>query len=57
MTVNAARALGLHDRGMIDVGQRADLAIWDVDSPLELTYWLGGVKPKRVVFEGTASRA
>lgn len=57
VTVNAARALGLRDRGMIEVGRRADLAIWDFDSPLELAYWLGGVKPKRVVFEGTVSRA
>jgi imidazolonepropionase len=56
VTVNAARALGLHDRGMIEVGRRADLAMWDIESPLELAYWLGGVRPKRVFFEGTPSR-
>ncbi|MFC3710954.1 imidazolonepropionase [Sphingoaurantiacus capsulatus] len=40
-TVNGARALGLTDRGTLAVGQRADLAAWDVERPAELTYWLG----------------
>ncbi len=38
----AAQALGLaHDRGALAVGQRADLAVWDVGTPAELSYWLG----------------
>lgn len=41
-TVHAARALGLHDRGMLRVGLRADLALWRVQRPAELCYWLGG---------------
>lgn len=41
-TVHAARALGLHDRGMLRVGLRADLAQWRVRRPAELCYWLGG---------------
>ena len=41
-TVNAARALGLDDRGVLAVGQRADLAIWNLDELAELAYWLGG---------------
>ncbi|HWS78590.1 MAG TPA: imidazolonepropionase [Thermomonas sp.] len=41
-TVNAARALGLHDRGMLRVGMRADLAHWRVAAPAGLCYWLGG---------------
>lgn len=41
-TVHAARALGLHDRGMLRVGLRADLALWRVRRPAELCYWLGG---------------
>jgi imidazolonepropionase len=41
MTRNAARALGLHDRGTLAVGQRCDLAIWNVAEPAELCYWLG----------------
>ena len=40
-TVNAARALGLSDCGTIAVGQRADLAVWNTDSPAELTYRMG----------------
>ena len=41
VTENAARALGLSDRGSIAVGQRADLAIWDITHPRELAYWTG----------------
>jgi imidazolonepropionase len=41
VTVNAARALGLADRGIIAPGARADLAIWDVRHPAELTYRIG----------------
>ncbi len=40
-TQNAARALGLTDAGTIAVGQRADLAIWDVKHPAELAYRIG----------------
>lgn len=41
-TVHAARALGLHDRGRLALGQQADLALWDIRHPSELCYWLGG---------------
>ncbi len=40
-TRHAARALGLDDRGTIAVGKRADLAVWDIDHPRDLSYWLG----------------
>lgn len=40
-TRNAARALGLRDRGMIAPGTRADLALWDVEEPAELSYRIG----------------
>ena len=40
-TRNAARALGLGDRGILEIGKRADLAIWDIEHPAELCYWLG----------------
>jgi len=36
VTVNAARALGLHDRGTLAPGQRADLVIWHVKQPAAL---------------------
>ena len=40
-TRNAARALGLADCGEITTGKRADLAIWDVSEPAELSYGIG----------------
>ncbi|EIL92814.1 imidazolonepropionase [Rhodanobacter spathiphylli] len=42
VTVHAARALGLRDRGTLAVGQRADLAVWQAKQPAELCYWIGG---------------
>jgi len=41
-TVNAAKALGLHDRGVLRVGMRADFVHWRIRRPAELCYWLGG---------------
>jgi len=41
-TRNAARALGLQDdRGTLEVGKRADIAVWDISHPRELAYWTG----------------
>lgn len=40
-TCNAARALGLTDCGVIATGMRADLAIWNVGDPAELSYGIG----------------
>jgi len=40
-TRNAARALGLTDRGRLDTGLRADLAVWDTGHPRDLSYWMG----------------
>jgi imidazolonepropionase len=40
-TREAARALGLSDRGRIAPGLRADLAVWDVEQPAELAYRIG----------------
>ncbi|HEX7803485.1 MAG TPA: imidazolonepropionase [Pseudoxanthomonas sp.] len=41
-TFNAAQALGLRDRGMLQPGMRADFAHWNIRQPAELAYWLGG---------------
>ncbi len=41
-TVNAAKALGLQDRGVLRAGLCADFALWQVQRPAELCYWLGG---------------
>lgn len=40
-TCNAARALGLDDCGVIAPGMRADLALWDVKDPAELSCSFG----------------
>jgi imidazolonepropionase len=37
----AAKALGLNDRGMIEADKRADLAVWNVVHPAELSYRIG----------------
>ncbi|MBL8525194.1 MAG: imidazolonepropionase [Betaproteobacteria bacterium] len=55
VTVNAARALGLADRGVIAAGKRADICVWDLETPAELCYWLGGVVPRQM-FVGGAER-
>ena len=41
VTAHAAQALGARDRGRIIAGLRADLAIWDVETPAELAYRIG----------------
>ena len=51
-TRNAAKALGLADCGTIAIGERADLAIWDVEEPAELAYRIGVNPLHRRVFEG-----
>ena len=52
VTVNAARALGLHDRGTLAPGQRADLVIWNVKQPAALCYWIGGALVRAVLVGG-----
>ncbi|HEY7749453.1 MAG TPA: imidazolonepropionase [Aestuariivirgaceae bacterium] len=41
VTLHAARALGLSDRGRIAVGQKADIAVWNIEAPGHLAYPLG----------------
>lgn len=45
----AARALGLDDRGTLEVGRRADIAIWDINHPRELAYWIGTPQLKELL--------
>lgn len=52
ITVNAARALGLADRGTIAIGQRADLVVWNAKQPAELCYWIGGNLARKVYVAG-----
>ncbi|MGZ5215075.1 MAG: imidazolonepropionase [Caldimonas sp.] len=53
MTTNAARALGLGDRGALVAGQRADFAVWNVAHPNELAYWFGHNPCATTVVAGT----
>ena len=41
VTRHAAQALGLKDAGVLQAGARADLAIWDIEHPAELSYRIG----------------
>jgi imidazolonepropionase len=53
MTREGARALGLLDEiGTLEVGKAADLAVWNVKSPAELSYWLGAPLLRERVFAG-----
>jgi len=52
VTAHAARALGLHDRGSLAVGQRADLVVWHARQPAELCYWIGGQLVREVIVGG-----
>jgi imidazolonepropionase len=51
-TVNAARALGMHDQwGTLEVGKQADFAVWTIEEPAELAYRMGG-NPCRMTVKG-----
>jgi imidazolonepropionase len=52
VTRHAAHALGLNDRGTLAVGQRADIALWDIVSPAELCYRIGGNPGRGIVRAG-----
>ncbi|MEO9776656.1 imidazolonepropionase [Roseibium sp.] len=53
VTREAARALGLGDRGTLEAGKRADLAIWNVDHPAELSYRIGFNSLEKRIFGGS----
>ena len=53
VTRHAARALGWEDsRGSLELGKRADLVLWDIQHPAELSYSLGGNPCHRVLLAG-----
>ena len=51
-TRHAAGALGLDDRGYLEAGTRADLAVWDLEHPRDLSYWLGHNPLERLFIAG-----
>ena len=52
VTRNGAMALGLDDRGILEIGKKADFAIWDISHPAELAYQLGGNSCAGIVKNG-----
>lgn len=53
VTVHAARALGLAGAsGVIARGTRADLVVWDAETPAEIIYWLGASPVRAVLRRG-----
>jgi imidazolonepropionase len=52
VTRNAARALGLHDRGVLEAGLRADFVLWDARCPAQLSYAMGFNPRLRTIFGG-----
>ncbi|WP_375749725.1 imidazolonepropionase [Vibrio sp. HN007] len=53
VTCHAAKALGLADsHGELAKGKVADFICWDIESPGELSYWLGGDLLKRRIKSG-----
>jgi imidazolonepropionase len=57
VTVHAARALGLPDRGRLAAGQRADFVAWDLQHPNELAYWFGRNPCRRRIVAGVEANA
>ncbi len=52
ITMHAARALGLADRGVLAAGRRADFVVWPLEHPCELAYWFGGCRPQQAIVGG-----
>ncbi len=52
VTRNAALALGLTDRGILARGKKADMVLWDINHPAELSYQVGGSQCLAVIKNG-----
>lgn len=52
ITRQAAKALGYNERGVLKPGYQADFAIWDVETPADLCYWMGNNPCYQVVKSG-----
>jgi imidazolonepropionase len=52
VTKNAAAALRISDTGVIEAGKRADLSIWNVQVPAELSYRIGFNPLEKRIFGG-----
>jgi len=53
VTCHAAKALGVQDHtGSVTTGKQANLVHWDACDPAELSYRIGGITCKKIVFKG-----
>ena len=52
-TYNAAQSLGLHnDVGSVELGKKADLIIWDLDSLIDIPYYISNHPIQKVLKNG-----
>ncbi|MBU3006182.1 imidazolonepropionase [Paraglaciecola arctica] len=54
VTIHAAKALGLANKGQIKTGLDADLCLWDIEHPTELVYGINQHRPDTKWFAGKA---
>ena len=53
ITRHGAAAMGIGDEaGSIAIGRQADFTVWDLATPEQLVYQLGGLYPHRVYVKG-----
>ncbi len=52
ITLNAARALDLSNKGQVKIGMDADLCLWDIAHPAELVYGINQHRPSAKWFAG-----
>jgi imidazolonepropionase len=53
-TIHAATALGMKNKvGSLEVGKKADFAVWEISEPAELAYNIGGRFCRSVVKQGS----
>lgn len=56
VTDNAAKALGLYDRGLLTPGMKADIVLWNAERPGDLAYPLGFNPLAAVIHNGELVR-
>jgi imidazolonepropionase len=54
VTLHAAKALDLSNKGQIKTGMDADLCLWDIEHPAELVYGINQHRPSTKWFAGKA---
>lgn len=52
ITVRAAKALSLNDRGILSIGKKADFAVFPTNNYQDIFYYQGSLKPSYVFKEG-----